>query len=100
VPRTESPPCSDLTGACGAITVVRADPVAVPGPLAGWRFELPAPVKDQEPAAAGALAKIHQEVPDLLRGPRPVPASDHAEDVGITTKVQGAAQPDCRLSPT
>jgi hypothetical protein len=31
------------------------------------------------------LAKIHQEVPDLLRGPRPGPASDHAEDVRITT---------------
>jgi hypothetical protein len=32
-----------------------------------------------------ALVKIHWEVPDLPRGPWPVPAGDHAEDVRITT---------------
>jgi len=58
---------------------------------------------DQEPATVGALTKIHQEVPDLLCGPRPVPASDHAEEVRTTKQYErcrGTAQSDGRLSPT
>src|SRR6266516_8134496 len=34
--------------------------------------ELPGPVADQEPEVAGAVTEVHQEVADLLGGPRPV----------------------------
>ena len=33
--------------------------------------ELPGPVADQEPEVRGAITEIHQEVADLLCGPRP-----------------------------
>jgi hypothetical protein len=34
--------------------------------------ELPGPVTDQEPEVRGAVTEVHQEIADLLRGPRPV----------------------------
>ena len=34
--------------------------------------ELPGPVADQEPEAGGAVTQVHQEVADLLNGPRAV----------------------------
>jgi hypothetical protein len=34
--------------------------------------ELPGPVADQEPEVRSTIAEVHQEVADLLRGPRPV----------------------------
>jgi hypothetical protein len=34
--------------------------------------ELPGPVADQEPEIGGVIAEVHQEIPDLLRGPRAV----------------------------
>jgi hypothetical protein len=37
--------------------------------------ELPGPVAEQEPEVCGAAAEIHQEIADLLGGPRPVPGS-------------------------
>jgi hypothetical protein len=45
--------------------------------------ELPGPVPDQEPEVHGAIAEIHQEVADLLCGPRPVRVRGHAEDMLI-----------------
>jgi hypothetical protein len=56
----------------------------LPGRLAGCRSELPpwSRIRDRQ---LPALVKIHREVPDLLRGPRPVPASDHVDGVRITT---------------
>ena len=46
--------------------------------------ELPGAVADQEPEVGGAAAEIHQEVADLLHGPRPVRVGAHAEDVHVT----------------
>jgi hypothetical protein len=43
--------------------------------------ELPGPVAGQEPEVRGAAAEVHQEVADLLGGPRPVRVGGHAEDV-------------------
>ena len=45
--------------------------------------ELPGTVADQEPEVGGAVAEVHQEVPDLLGGPGPVWVRGHAEDVLI-----------------
>jgi len=45
--------------------------------------ELPGPVADQESEICGAIAEIHQEVPDLLCGPRPVRVRGHAENVQV-----------------
>jgi hypothetical protein len=47
------------------------------------RGELPGPVPDQESEVRGAIAEIHQEVADLLCGPRPVRVRGHAEDMHI-----------------
>jgi hypothetical protein len=47
------------------------------------RGELPGPVADQEPEARGPVTEIHQEIADLLRGPRPVRVGGHPEDVHI-----------------
>ena len=45
--------------------------------------ELPCPVADQEPEIPGAIAEIHQEIPDLLRGPRPVRVRGHSQNMHI-----------------
>src|SRR6266702_4295396 len=47
------------------------------------RAELPGPVTNQEPEVRGPVTEVHQEVPDLLRGPRPVRVGGHAEDVHV-----------------
>ena len=45
--------------------------------------ELPGPVADQEPEARGPITEVHQEIADLLGGPRPVRVRGHPEDVHI-----------------
>ena len=45
--------------------------------------ELPGPVPDQEPEPRGAIAQIHQQVADLLHGPRPVRIRGDPEDVHV-----------------
>ena len=45
--------------------------------------ELPGPVADQEPEACGAVAEIHQEIADLLGGPRPVRGRGDPGDVDV-----------------
>ena len=45
--------------------------------------ELPGPVANQEPEVRGKIAEVHQEIADLLRGPRPVRVRGHAEEVHI-----------------
>src|SRR2546430_10101051 len=45
--------------------------------------ELPGPVADQEPEARGAVAEVHQDVADLLGGPRPVRMGGDPEDVDV-----------------
>jgi hypothetical protein len=44
---------------------------------------LPGAVADQEPEVRGAVAKVHQEVADLLDGPLPVRMGCDAEDVDV-----------------
>jgi hypothetical protein len=46
--------------------------------------ELPGPVADQKPELCGAIAEIHQKIPDLLHGPGPVGVRGHADDVGVS----------------
>ena len=46
--------------------------------------ELPGPVPDQEPEVRGAITQIHQQVADLLHGPRPVRVRGDTEDVHVT----------------
>jgi hypothetical protein len=48
------------------------------------RGELPGPVPDWEPGTRGAVTQVHQEVADLLHGPRPVRVRGDAEDVHVT----------------
>jgi hypothetical protein len=43
--------------------------------------ELPGPVTHQVPEARSAITQVHQQVADLLRGPRPFGIRGHAEDV-------------------
>jgi hypothetical protein len=38
---------------------------------------------DQEPEVLGVIANVHQEVADLLGGPRSVRVSGHSEDVDV-----------------
>ena len=45
--------------------------------------ELPGPVADQEPEVRGAVTEVHQQIADLLRGPRPVRVRGDPEDVHI-----------------
>ena len=45
--------------------------------------ELPGPVADQEPEVRGAITEIHEQVADLLGGPRPVRMRGHPEDVHV-----------------
>jgi hypothetical protein len=45
--------------------------------------ELPGPVADQVPEVRCAIAQVHQQVADLLRGPRPVRVRRDAEDVHV-----------------
>ena len=45
--------------------------------------ELPGAVADQEPEVRGAVAEVHQEVADLLGGPRPVRVRGDPEDVDV-----------------
>ena len=45
--------------------------------------ELPGPVADQEAEVRGVLAEVHQEVADLLGGPRAVGVRGDAEDVHV-----------------
>jgi len=45
--------------------------------------ELPCPVTDQEPEIPGMIAGIHQEIADLLGGPRPVRVRGHSRDMHI-----------------
>ena len=51
---------------------------------AGCPGELPCPVTDQEPEIPGAIAEIHQEIADLLGGPRPVRVRGHSQDMHIS----------------
>jgi hypothetical protein len=53
--------------------------------------ELTGPVPDQEPKPRGAITQIHQQVADLLHGPRPVRARGDPED--------GEAPPNQPLTP-
>jgi len=46
--------------------------------------ELPGPVADQEPKLCGAITQVHQQVADLLHGPRPVRVGGDSEDVHVT----------------
>jgi hypothetical protein len=43
--------------------------------------ERPGPVPDREPEAGGAITQLHQQVADLLGGPRPVRVRGDPEDV-------------------
>jgi hypothetical protein len=43
--------------------------------------ELPGPVADQEPDVRGPITEVHQEIADLLRGPRPIRVRGDPEDV-------------------
>ena len=45
--------------------------------------ELTGPVPDQEPEPRGAIAQIHQQVANLLYGPRPVWVCGDPEDVHV-----------------
>jgi hypothetical protein len=45
--------------------------------------ELPSAVADQEQEVCGAVAEVHQEVADLLGGPRPVRVRGDPEDVDV-----------------
>jgi hypothetical protein len=45
--------------------------------------ELPGPVADQEAEVRGAIAEVHQEIADLLGGPRPVRIRGDPEDVNV-----------------
>ena len=45
--------------------------------------ELPGPVADDEPEVRGTVAEIHQEIADLLCGPRPVRVRGDAEDMDV-----------------
>jgi len=44
----------------------------------------PVPVPDQEPVAGGAITQVHQQVADLLHGPRPVRVRCDTGDVHVT----------------
>jgi hypothetical protein len=48
------------------------------------RCELPGAIADKESEPSGMFAEVHDEVTGLLRGPRAVGMSGHAEDVQIT----------------
>jgi len=48
------------------------------------RGELPGPVPDQEPEACGTITQIHQQVADLLCGPRPVRVRGDTENVDVS----------------
>ena len=48
------------------------------------RCELTGAVADQESEVRGAVTKVHQQVADLLGGPRPVRVRGHPEDVHVT----------------
>ncbi len=45
--------------------------------------ELPGTVADQEPEVRGVVAEVHQEIADLLGGPRPVRMSRDREDMDV-----------------
>ena len=45
--------------------------------------ELPGPVADQEPEVRGPITQIHEQIPDLLRGPRSIRVCGHPEDVHV-----------------
>ena len=45
--------------------------------------ELPGPVADQEPEVRGPVTEVHQEIPDLLRGPRRVRVRGDPQDVHV-----------------
>jgi hypothetical protein len=45
--------------------------------------DLPGPVAHQVPEVRSAITQVHQQVADLLRGPRPVRVRGHAEDVHV-----------------
>jgi hypothetical protein len=47
------------------------------------RAERPGLVADQEPEVRGPVTEVHQEVPDLLRGPLPVGVGGQAGDVHV-----------------
>src|SRR6266704_346458 len=46
--------------------------------------ELPGAVADQEPEVRGPVAEIHEQVADLLGGPRAVRVGDDPQDVHVT----------------
>jgi hypothetical protein len=46
--------------------------------------ELPGPVADQEPEVRDPITGVHQEIADLLGGPRPVRVRGDPEDVYVT----------------
>jgi hypothetical protein len=57
--------------------------------------ELPGPVTDQEPEIRGAVTEVHQEIADLLRGPRPVRVRGHPKDMHVAAAGPGARR--CRV---
>jgi hypothetical protein len=45
--------------------------------------ELPGPIADEDLELAGAVAQVHEQVANLLNGPRPVRVGGDAEDVYV-----------------
>ncbi len=64
--------------------------------------ELPGAVADQEPEVLGVIAKVHQEVADLLGGPRSVRVSGDSEDVDVAAPdfddEQAVQAPECHCA--
>jgi hypothetical protein len=60
------------------------------------RGELPGPVPHQEPETGGAITQIHQQIADLLHGPRTVRVRSDTENVHVT----GADLHDEQASPS
>ena len=82
-PRTDPKRCSVKP------KVSRAAPAGLHDAMRRWpdcverRGELPGSVADQEPEAVGAVSQVHQQVADLLCGPRPVRVRGDPEDVHV-----------------
>ena len=64
--------------------------------------KLSGPIADQEPERRGAITQVHQEIADLLGGPRPVRVRGHPDDVHVAAAEIGRdrlAQGRQRLFP-
>jgi hypothetical protein len=64
--------------------------------------ELPGAVADQEPEVRGVIAQVHQEIADLLGGPRSVRVSGDSEDVDVAAldfdDEQAVQAPECHCA--